>query len=122
MSENNPSVNDEIVEKVHALQEQIFDLEDEISRLIDTADRPALLSALMEEGENKRRVRHIERLTGDWDSLLARSRAVTDDDLALTAALVRFIGDLLLVQPDGIEEGFLEKLHEYLAEQRAKIS
>lgn len=67
-------------------------------------------------------MRHLERLVGDWDSLVARSRALSEDDIDLVAALVRLVGDLLVIQHDGLDEKWISRLETYLAKQRAKVS
>lgn len=114
---------EEILERIHLLQGEICDREERIAELVDTAReiRPTL-EAEIEDGEERRRIRHLERLMADWDTLVARSRALTDDDLELVAALARLVGDLLAFQPDGLAESWIENLEFYLEEQRAQVS
>lgn len=125
MSENQTPAakhNDELLEKIHAIQEEIFEREEQIATLLDSAEHPSRLAEAVEEGETRRRLRHLERLLADWDTLVARSRAVTEDDLDLVAAMVRLIGNLLLIQPEGIDASWIAKLEQYLEEQRARVS
>ena len=111
-----------IVVKIRRLQDRIFAHEEEISRLVDSADPPPRLAALMEQAEVDPRFRHLAQLIADWDVLVARSRAVTDDDIELLMVIARLVGDLLAVQPEGIDERWLAKLRDYLDEQRAQVS
>ncbi len=113
---------DEIVTKIHRLQEEIVDREKLIVGLVDAAERPEVLEALVEEAEERQRMRHLERLVGDWDALVARSRALSEDDIDLIAAMVRLIGDLLIIQPEGLATKWLTRLEAYLEDQRAKVS
>ena len=113
---------DEIIARIHELQQEIVEREDRIVELVDSVSRPAALEALVEEGVERRRLRHLERLIADWDALVARSRAVSEDDIDLVAALVRLVGDLLVVQIDGLDSKWISRLEGYLADQRAKVS
>ncbi len=113
---------DEIVAKIHQLQEEIVERERLIVGLVDAAERPPVLEALVEEAEERQRMRHLERLVGDWDGLVARSRALSEDDIDLIAALVRLVGDLLSIQPEGLESKWMSRLEAYLEDQRAKVS
>ncbi len=112
---------EEIATEILRLQEEIFGREEKISGLVDSAEPPARLTALMEQAETDPRFRHLAQLIADWDILVARSRAVTDDDIELLLAMTRLIGDLLAIQPEGIDERWLAKLRDYLDEQRAKV-
>jgi hypothetical protein len=76
----------------------------------------------MEEGDSRRRLEHIERLIIDWDTLVARSRAISEDDIDLIAALASLVSRLLRQQPAAISERWIFKLREYLDDQRAKVS
>ena len=67
-------------------------------------------------------MRHLERLVADWDGLVARSRAVSEDDIDLVAALVRLVGDLLVVQIDGLDRKWIARLESFISDQRAKVS
>ena len=113
---------EDIVGKIHRLQEEIVERERRITELVDAASRPAVLESLVEEAEERRRMRHLERLIGDWDSLVARSRALSEDDVDLIAALVRPVGDLLVIQHDSLGSKWISRLESYLDDQRAKVS
>ena len=117
-----PVGRDEISRQIHRLQEEICEREERISRLVDAVERPTPLSDHMEDGDRRRRIEHLERMITDWDTLVARSRAVSEDDIDMIAALTRFVAKLLAEQPEGIDERWIFKLREYLAEQRAKVS
>ncbi len=107
---------------IQRLQEEIDDREERISGLVDAVERPLPLSGRMADSDNRRRVEHLERLITDWDTLVARSRAISEDDIDLIVALSRFVGRLLQEQPESIGERWMFKLREYLADQRAKVS
>jgi hypothetical protein len=107
---------------IHRLQKEIGDREERISRLVDAVERPSPLSGRMEEGDSRRRLEHIERLIIDWDTLVARSRAISEDDIDLIAALASLVSRLLRQQPAAISERWIFKLREYLDDQRAKVS
>ena len=113
---------DEIVARIHALQEEIVEREERITELINASESSSRLEDLVEEGEERRRVRHLERLVGDWDRLVARSRAVSEDDIDLVAALVRLVGDLLVIQPDGLDTKWISRLEMHIEDQRLKVS
>ncbi len=113
---------DKIVAKIHELQQEIRSRENQIATLVEDADRPSVLGSIVEDADEHRRMRHLERLVGDWDSLVARSRALSEDDIDLVAALVRLVGDLLVIQHDGLDEKWISRLETYLAKQRAKVS
>ncbi|MEE8525952.1 MAG: hypothetical protein V3T72_18605 [Thermoanaerobaculia bacterium] len=104
---------EEILGRIHKLQEEIFERQERIATLVDSAG-PAELSELMERGEARGKLRHLERLNIDWENMVAHSRELTDDDLDLVAALVRFVGDLLVVQPEGIAERWTGRLEDIL--------
>ena len=113
---------DEIVARVHALQEQIVEREELIAELIHAGESSSYLEDLVEDGAERRRGRHLERLVGDWDRLVARSRAVSEDDIDLVAALVRLVGDLLVIQPDGLDTKWISRLEMHIEDQRLKVS
>jgi len=113
---------DEVIARIREIQEEILAREEHIAALVDSAERSSVLGELAEEGEEHRRVRHLERLVADWDRLVARSRAVSEDDIDLVAALVRLVGDLLVVQIDGLDTKWIRRLETYIDDQRAKIS
>ncbi len=118
-----PSLDAEsVAAEIGRLQDEISEREEEISRLVDSAEPPARLAALMEQDEVDPRFRHLAQLIADWDILVARSRAVTDDDLELLTVMNRLIGDMLAIQLEGIDQRWLIKLRDYLGEQRAKVS
>jgi hypothetical protein len=108
---------EEILVRIHELQEEISDRQEQIASLVDSAGSPEPLSELLHQGEERRKMRHLERLLADWESLVVRSRELTDDDLDLVAALVRFVGDLLLIQPDGVAERWVGRLEDILESQ-----
>ncbi len=117
-----PSVNDEAIERIHALQDEIFEREEKIFELVDSfEEHPAIVAAVERHKEN-RQMRLIANLKKDWDTLLSRSRAVTENDMEITAALVHFMGDLLAVQSDGIAERWIERLEDHLEKHRAQVS
>lgn len=113
---------DTIVAKIHDLQKEIREREEQIATLVENADRSSELSSMVEDAEEQRRMRHLERLVGDWDSLVARSRALSEDDIDLIAALVRLVGDLLVIQHDGLDAKWISRLESYIEKQRAKVS
>ena len=105
---------DEIIDRIRELQDEIFEREEEIATLVDSAEHSPPLSGLKTAGAEQRKIRQLERLIADWHTLTAHSRAVAEDDLDLIAALVRFIGDLLIVQPEGVDEHWIRRLEKYL--------
>ncbi len=113
---------DEIIQRIHALQAEIVEREERIAELVNAAGESTRLQDLVEEGEERRRVRHLERLVGDWDRLVARSRAVSEDDIDLVAALARLVGDLLVIQPDGLDAKWISRLEMHIEDQRLKVS
>jgi len=121
--QDTPSLGlDEIISRIREVQREILEREDQIAALVDAAARPSVLEELVEEGEERRRVRHLERLVADWDGLVARSRAVSEDDIDLVAALVRLVGDLLVIQIEGLDSKWISRLEGYISDQRAKVS
>ncbi len=121
-SQTPPLSVEEIVHRIHELQEEIVEREGRITELVNAGDQSSLLKNLAEDGEERRRVRHLERLVGDWDRLVARSRAVSEDDIDLVAALVRLVGDLLVIQPDGLDTKWISRLEMHIEDQRRKVS
>lgn len=111
-----------IRDQIRQIQREIFEREDSIAELVKSADPPPRLITVIDAEDVDPRLRHLARLIVDWDMLVARSRAVTEDDIELIAAMIRLIGNLLLIQPDGIDERWISKLQEYLADQRSKVS
>ena len=112
----------EVVAQIHALQEEIVEREARITALVDSVDTPSRLGDLLEDSEERRRVKHLERLINDWDRMVARSRAVSDDDIDLVAALVRLVGDLLVIQPDGLDSKWISRLEAHLERERLRVS
>ncbi len=113
---------EEIIAIIHALQEEIVEREARIADLVSSVDSPSRLGSLVEDGEERRRFKHLERLIGDWDRLVARSRAVSGDDIDLAAALVRLVGDLLVIQQDGLDAKWISRLEAYLERERSRVS
>ncbi|MEM7352167.1 MAG: hypothetical protein AAF657_15305 [Acidobacteriota bacterium] len=113
---------DDVIAAIQKLQGEILEREEQIAALVEAAERPSVFENLVEEAEERRRMRHLERLVGDWDSLVARSRAVSEDDIDLVAALVRLVGDLLVIQHDGLDTKWVSRLEAYISDQRAKVS
>ncbi len=113
---------DEVVAKIHILQEEIVEREVRIAGLVDSVDTSSRLGSLVEDGEERRRVKHLERLINDWDRLVARSRAVSDDDIDLVAALVRLVGDLLMIQHDGLDTKWISRLESHIERERSRVS
>ncbi len=113
---------DEVVAKIHALQEEIVEREARIAGLVDSVDTSSRLGRLVEDGEERRRIKHLERLINDWDRLVARSRSVSDDDIDLVAALVRLLGDLLVIQPDGLDTKWISRLEAHIERERSRVS
>lgn len=111
----------EIVAKIHALQEEIVEREVRIAGLVDSVDSSSRIGSLVEGGEERRRVNHLERLINDWDRLVARSRSVSDDDIDLVAALVRLVGDLLMIQQDGIDTKWISRLEAHIERERSRV-
>ncbi len=121
-SQSPPLSVDEIIRRIHALQAEIVEREERIAELVNAGGEPTRLQDLVEDGEERRRVRHLERLVGDWDRLVARSRAVSEDDIDLVAALARLVGDLLVIQPDGLDAKWISRLEMHIEDQRLKVS
>lgn len=113
---------DRIIERVHELQREIFEREEKITGLVEEAEPSPEIDELVEDGIERRKVRHLERLIRDWDALVAESRKLNEDDLDLVAAMVRFAGDLLIIQPEGIDVGWIRRLESYLEKQRAQVN
>ncbi len=121
-SQTPPLSIEEIVDRIHALQKEILEREERIADLVDAGGESSRLEDLVEDDEERRRVRHLERLVGDWDRLVARSRAVSEDDIDLVAALVRLVGDLLMIQQDGLDTKWISRLEMHIEDQRLKVS
>ncbi len=115
--------NDELVEKIHEIQEEIFDREDEIDSLVVAAASQEALEDLVGEGETARRRQRLRRLKADWSKMLDNSRSLNSgNDYELAAALVHFVGDVLLAQSDSADIRWIRKLEKYLEGERAKVS
>ncbi len=112
----------EVVARIHTLQEEIVEREVQIAGLVDSVDVSSRLESVVDEGEERRRVKHLERLINDWDRLVARSRSVSDDDIDLVAALVRLVGDLLAFQPEGLDSKWISRLETHMERERARVS
>ncbi len=117
-----PNTIDEIVARIHELQKEIVEREVRIVDLVSSVDTNLELGSLVEDGEERRRIKHLERLIGDWDRMVARSRAVSEDDIDLAAALVRLVGDLLVIQQDGLASKWISRLEAYLEKERSRVS
>lgn len=116
---------DDMIEEIHAIQEEIFDRDDEIDDLLDAAGSPEELEDLVEAGYDERKRRHLERLQADWRQLLANSRerrASDDFDFELSAAMVHFVGDLLVSQPDGTDKRWIRQLKKYVEAKRVVVN
>jgi hypothetical protein len=114
---------DDLVEKIHEIQERIFEREDHIEELVDASEEEESLLDAVEESRLQRRSLHLRRLRTDWDRMVARSRDVSDEnDFELAAALVHFIGDILLSQTEGTDIDWIEELREYLRDHRAHVN
>lgn len=118
-----PSTADDLVEKIHEIQEEIFDREDQIDELLDASEYEERLLDAVEEGRVYRHNLHLKRLREDWDRMVARSReANKENDFELAAALVHFIGDILASQEEDIGPQWIEKLQEYLRDHRSPVN
>ncbi|HEX9732935.1 MAG TPA: hypothetical protein VGG06_13235 [Thermoanaerobaculia bacterium] len=116
---------DGMIEEIHEIQEEIFDLDDEIDDLLDSAGSPEELVDLVEAGYGERKRRHLERLHADWRQLLANSRdrrAGDDFDFELSAAMVHFVGDLLMSQPAGTDQRWIRQLRQYIEEKTTVVN
>lgn len=121
--DTSPVTTDELVEKIHEIQEQIFEREDQIEELVDASDDQDPLLDAVEESRVQRRHLHLKRLRGDWDRMVARSRNVNEEnDFELAAALVHFIGDILISQSEGTDTDWIEELREYLRHHRGQVN
>ena len=121
--DDNTADTDNLVEKIHEIQEQIFDREDEIEELVDASDDQDTLLDAVEESREQRRTLHLRRLRTDWDRMVARSRKVNEEnDFELAAALVHFIGDILISQTEGTETDWIEDLREYVRDHRSQVN
>ncbi len=115
------SSTDELLERIHRLQEEIFDREDQIHDLLESNDSPRVRAAA-DDGEERRRTRHRSRLLGDWETLVHHSRELVEDDIDLIAALVRLVADLLLVQPAGVGERWIAEFEGQLAAHHGAVN
>jgi hypothetical protein len=122
---------DDVEERIRGLQREIDELDEKISRKVDElmtvklADPPAALKDFMSAMEGSTgfaTVQHLLRIKEDWDVLYTRICAFNEDDEELLEGLVPCIGDLLLDQPEGIDERWIHNLEEFLVNQRAKVS
>lgn len=122
---------DDVEERIRGLQREIDELDEKISRKVDElmtvklADPPAALKDFMSAMEGSTgfaTVQHLLRIKEDWDVLYTRICAFNEDDEELLEGLVPCIGDLLLDQPEGIDERWVHNLEEFLVNQRAKVS
>ncbi|HEX9737522.1 MAG TPA: hypothetical protein VGG06_36640 [Thermoanaerobaculia bacterium] len=122
---------DDVEERIRGLQREIDELDEKISRKVDElmtvklADPPAALKDFMSAMEGSTgfaTVQHLLRIKEDWDVLYTRICAFNEDDEELLEGLIPCIGDLLLDQPEGIDERWVHNLEEFLVNQRAKVS
>jgi hypothetical protein len=126
-----PLSHDEMADRIRGLQREIAELDEKISLKVDElmtvklADPPAALKDFMSAMEGSAgypTVQHLLRIKEDWDVLYTRICAFNEDDEELLEGLIPCIGDLLLDQPEGIDERWIHNLEEFLANQRAKVS
>ena len=122
---------DDVADRIRGLQREIHDLDEKISLKVDElmtvklADPPAALKdfmSAMESSDGYPTVQHLLRIKEDWDVLYTRVCAFNENDDELLEGLIPCIGDLLLDQPEGIDERWIHNLEEFLVNQRAKVS
>ena len=111
---------------------EINDLDEEISQRVDDlmgvgqAEPPEALVAFLENLEKGTRVHdtvhHLLKIKEDWDLLYTRICAFNEDDDELLDGLVSCVGDLLLEQPEGIDERWVQNLEEFLEKQRVNVN
>lgn len=117
------ATTDDLVEKIHEIQEQIFEREDQIEELVDASDDQDPLLDAVEESRLHRRNLHLKRLRSDWEKMVSRSRGVNgENDFELAAALVHFIGDILISQTEGTDAVWIDELREYLRNHRSNVN
>lgn len=129
--ETTPPTVEEAEDRIRGLQREIVELDERISAKVDElmsiklADPPDALKdfmTAMKDSEGYRTVQHLLKIKEDWDVLYTRICAFNEDDEELLEGLIPCIGDLLLEQPDGIDERWIHNLEEFVANQRAKVS
>lgn len=123
---------DETLGEVLEILGEINDLDEEISRQVDDlmhvshSDPPEALLAFLKNLEEGTRVHdtvhHLLRIKEDWDLLYTRICAFNEDDEELLEGLVSCMGDLLLEQPEGIDERWIQNLEEFLEKQRVNVN
>ena len=115
--------SEDLVEKIHEIQEEIFDREDQIDEIMDSVDDPDPMLDAVEDSRVYRRNLHLLRLRRDWERMVLRSReANSDNDFELAAALVHFIGDILTSQTEGTGNRWIKELREYLVDHREPVN
>ena len=113
-----------IIDQVRAAQEKIEALKNEVERAQRIGDLTR--ASQITYGDLPGAHGELEAAKDQLHSLQTQgallTEEVTEDDIDLVAALVRLVGDLLVVQIDGLDRKWISRLEAYLADQRAKIS
>ena len=123
---------DERLGEILEILGEINDLDEEISRRVDDlmdvsqSDPPEALLAFLRNLEEGTRVHdtvhHLLKIKEDWDLLYTRICAFNEDDDELLEGLVSCVGDLLLEQPEGIDDRWIQNLEEFLEKQRVNVN
>lgn len=124
--------SDEMLGEIREILGEINDLDEEISRRVDDlmdvshSEPPEALLAFLDNLEEGTRVHdtvhHLLKIKEDWDLLYTRICAFNEDDEELLDGLVSCMGDLLLEQPEGIDERWIQNLEEFLEKQRVNVN
>ena len=122
---------DKTADEIRRLLEQIYEREEEISGLVDVLmvrkhDNPPealkIFASAMKGSESHNTIQHLLQVKSDWDTLYTRICAYNEDDSEFLEWLVSCVGDLLLEQPEGIDEKWKANLQEFLDDQQAKVN
>lgn len=129
-----PPETEELLEHIREIQEEIVELDEDISRQVDAVvalrrEHPPealrhVMAALDEEEdeESRRTFQFLLRVKEDWDALYTRICAFNDDDEELLEGLLYCVGDMLLAQPVGMDQRWIRHLEQYVEKQRASSS
>lgn len=129
-----PPATEELLEHIREIQEEIVELDEDISRQVDAVvatrrDHPPealrqVMAALEEEDdeESRRTFQFLLRIKEDWDALYTRICAFNDDDEELLEGLLYCVGDMLLAQPEGMDRRWIQHLEDYVEKQREGTS
>ncbi len=122
---------DQAAEEIRRLLEQIHERDEEISGLVDILmtrkrDNPPealkIFASAMKGSESHDTIEHLLQVKSDWDTMYTRICAYNEDDSEFLDWLISCVGDLLLEQPEGIDEKWKSNLRDFLDDQQSKVN